>query len=223
MVYEYAATRIRVPLPRLNVYSDTINTSLLRTCKLVREEARMIFDRSRRGITPVLTFEFKKFEDVESAYRSRIFIYVLWKGYFSNSNGQIDLSPLEDIVQADSTIPPANTAKVIADSKLDADLRSLYLTMIRRLLAGEALQVRILLGHDDTPDQVDHKFWVYYTGALSLYHQHHLNIKLVFVTPLGTSAMYRDKLSSPAEWPSGLPSYTWALEEGGAILDVECD
>jgi hypothetical protein len=218
MVYDYATMSIRTPLPftaEVSLSHDATETSFLRTCKLIRDEARTIFDRSRRSITPVLTFDFSD-DGPTAAYclgalQSRRFIRALLIGTSILHNGQNDPWPLRDFVRYERQNAGACPPNLVAH------LRPLYLTTIRHLVAGETLQVRILLRNGATTDQTDAPFWQVYTGDLNGERQTpHFNMKLIFVTPLETTTVARKQLVPPAQtldYP--FPSYEWAVEEGG--------
>jgi hypothetical protein len=78
------------------VDDDTVDTNLLQTCKLVRDEAQTIFDRTRNA-APVLAFSLKNTELLCTSveYTGQL-LWALLQITSSSMIGQVNLDPLFD-------------------------------------------------------------------------------------------------------------------------------
>jgi hypothetical protein len=235
-------TRDPIPLPTNNklycdtvpVYYDTIETNLLQTCKLVRDEAQTIFDRAPRNLLPVLAFTL-----ADTSYQLRDTVaYTGWliaallEGVNSSQNEQVNFGPLKNFALYFPSGQYSSSA--VRDSREFTErLRPIYQRIIRSILHGKELQVRVLL--EDGLPPPNRAFWDGFCHAVGrkvftdTTQTSRSGLNLVFVTPPGKSTACREQISRlggivrNSQWFARVPTDLWSVEEGGSILDVERD
>jgi hypothetical protein len=243
-VYDIAAmpTRHPIPLPTNNklycdtvpVYYDTIETNLLQTCKLVRDEAQTIFDRAPRNLAPVLAFTLK---DTSYQLRDTVtytgwLIAALLEGVNSSQNEQVNFEPLKNFALY---FPSGqHSPSTVRDSREFTErLRPIYHRIVHIILHGKELQVRVLLEGGFPPP--NRAFWDDFCLAVGskvftdTTQTSRSGLRLVFVTPPGKSTACREQIShlgGIVRNPQGfarVPTDLWSVEEGNTILDAKRD
>jgi hypothetical protein len=228
-VYDYAAMPTRSPIPPPTdicmkcstlhvVYYDTVDTNLLQTCKLVRDEAQTMFDCTRNA-APVLAFSLKNAELLCTSveYTGQL-LWALLQITSSSMIGQVNLDPLLDFSSYVTCYTPRDR------HEYTKDLRPIYIKSLCGIPKGRRVQIRVILDDGLFPPGVG--FWNYFCAELGymfsswghLWKRSRSGLELVFVTPPGMLTACRKQISELQQSFAGVPTDMWSVEEVGAIL-----